>query len=127
MTLSSSVAWGQQGARPWGLPNLKGVRGAAMHERHHLKQGSCNNLAHTGHHHWSNRCPTSAQDQHSHWSDRWPRPVRLVHNRAQKWLETTWKASKSVQQAISSSDFSPLLTMHESSQKCKNFNLELLK
>jgi hypothetical protein len=26
MTLSSSVAWGQQGARPWGLLNLKVVR-----------------------------------------------------------------------------------------------------
>jgi hypothetical protein len=44
-----------------------------------------------------------------------------------KRLETTWKASKCIQQAISSSNFSPLLTMHESSQKCKTFNLELLK
>jgi hypothetical protein len=42
-------------------------------------------------------------------------------------LKTTWKPSKSVQQAISSSNFSPLLTMHESSQKCQKFNLELLK
>jgi hypothetical protein len=42
-----------------------------------------------------------------------------VHNRAQKWLETTWKPSKCVQQAISRSNFSPLLAMHESSQKCK--------
>jgi hypothetical protein len=50
-----------------------------------------------------------------------------VHNRALKWLETTWKPSKCVQQAISSSNFSPLLAMHESSQKCKIFNLELLK
>jgi hypothetical protein len=70
---------------------------------------------------------TCAQDQHSDRSDRWPRLVRLVHNRAKKWLETTWKPSKCIQQAISSSNFSPLLTMHESSQKCKTFNLELLK
>jgi hypothetical protein len=54
-------------------------------------------------------------------------PVRPVHNRAQKWLETTWKPSKCVQQTISSSNFSPLLAMHESSQKCKKFNLELFK
>jgi hypothetical protein len=53
-------------------------------------------------------------------------PVRPVHTRAQKWLDTTWKPSKCIQQAISSSDFSPLLAMHESSQKCKTFNLELL-
>jgi hypothetical protein len=39
--------------------------------------------------------------------------------RAQKSLETTWKPSKCVQQAISSSNFSPLLTMHESSKKCQ--------
>jgi hypothetical protein len=50
-----------------------------------------------------------------------------VHNRAQKCLETTWKPSKCIQQAISSSNFSSLLTMHDSSQKCKTFNLELLK
>jgi hypothetical protein len=37
------------------------------------------------------------------------------------------KPSKCIQQAISSSNFSPLLAMHESSQKCKTFNLELLK
>jgi hypothetical protein len=37
------------------------------------------------------------------------------------------KPSKCVQQGISSSNFSPLLAMHESSQKCKNFSLELLK
>jgi hypothetical protein len=43
----------------------------------------------TGHHHRSDRCPTCAQDQHSHRSDRGPRPVRPVHNRAQKWLKTT--------------------------------------
>jgi hypothetical protein len=35
--------------------------------------------------------------------------------------------SKCIQQAISSSNFSPLLAMRESSQKCKTFNLELLK
>jgi hypothetical protein len=35
--------------------------------------------------------------------------------------------SKCIEQAISSSNFSPLLAMHESSQKCKTFNLELLK
>jgi hypothetical protein len=29
--------------------------------------------------------------------------------KAQKWLETTWKPSKCVQQAISSSNFSPLV------------------
>jgi hypothetical protein len=81
----------------------------------------------TGHHHRSDRCPTCTQDQHSHRSDRWPRPVRPVTNRAQKWLETTWKPSKCIQQAISRSNFSPLLAMHESSQKCKTFNLELLK
>jgi hypothetical protein len=101
-----------------------------MHARHHLKQGSCNNSAltgQTGQHHRSDRCATCEQNQHSHWSDRWPWPVSPVHNRAQKWLETTWKPSKYVQQAISSSNFSPLLAMHESSQKCKTFNLELLK
>jgi hypothetical protein len=87
-------------------------------------------LAHTGqtgHHHQLDRCPTCAQDQHSDRSHRWPRPVRPVHTRAQKWLETTWKPSKCIQQAISSPNFSPLLAMHESSQKCKTFNLELLK
>jgi hypothetical protein len=52
-------------------------------------------------------------------SDRWPRPVRPVHNRAQKWLETTWKSSKCIQQAISSSNLSPLLTMHESNKNAK--------
>jgi hypothetical protein len=94
------------------------------------KQGSCNKPAltgQTGQHHRSDRCATCVQNQHSHRSDRWPWPVRPVHNRAQKWLETTWKPSKHVQQAISSSNFSPLLAMHESSQKCKTFNLELLK
>jgi hypothetical protein len=73
----------------------------------------------TGHHHRLDRCPTYAQDQHSDRSDRWPRPVWLVHNRAQKWLETAWKPSKCIQQAISSSNFSPLLEMHES--KMQNF------
>jgi hypothetical protein len=94
------------------------------------KQGSCNNSAligQTGQHHWSDRCASCEQDQHSDRSDRWLRPVRPVHTRAQKWLETTWKPSKCIQQAISSSNFSPLLAMHESSQKCKTFNLELLK
>jgi hypothetical protein len=81
----------------------------------------------TGHHHQSDRCPTCAQDQHSHRSDRCSSPVIPVHNRAQKWLKTTWNPSKCIQQAISSSNFSPLLAMHESSQKCKIFNLELLK
>jgi hypothetical protein len=101
-----------------------------MHARHHLKQGTYNNSALTCqiyHLHRSNRCSTCAQDQHSDRSDQWPRPVRPVHTRAQKWLKTTWKPSKSIQQAISSSNFSPLLAMHESSQKCKTFNLELLK
>jgi hypothetical protein len=37
------------------------------------------------------------------------------------------KPSECIQQAISSPNFSPLLAMHESSQKCKTFNLELLK
>jgi hypothetical protein len=87
------------------------------------KQGSCNNFSL----HRSDRCPTCAQDRHSDRSYRWPRPVRPVHNRAQKWLETTWKLSKCIQQAISSSNFSPLLAMHESSRKCKTFNLKLLK
>jgi hypothetical protein len=93
-----------------------------MHAKHHLKQGSCNHSALTGqtsHHHRLDRCWTCARDQHS---DR----VRPVHTRAQKWLETTWKLSKCIQQAISRSNFSPLLAMHESSQKCKTFNLELL-
>jgi hypothetical protein len=81
----------------------------------------------TGHHHRSDRCSTCAQDQHSDRSDWWHRPVRSVHTRAQKRLETTWKPSKSIQQAISSSNFSPLLAVHESSQKCKTFNVELLK
>jgi hypothetical protein len=47
--------------------------------------------------------------------------------RAQKYLGTTWKPSKCMQQAILSSKFPPLLTMHQSSQKCQKFNLELLK
>jgi hypothetical protein len=101
-----------------------------MHAKHHLKQGSCNNSAltgQTGHHHRSDRCSICAQYLHSDRSDRWPRQVRPVHTRAQKWLETTWKPSKCIQQAISSSNFSPLLTMHESSQKCKTLKLELLK
>jgi uncharacterized paraquat-inducible protein A len=101
-----------------------------MPARHHLKQGSCNNSAltgQTGQHHRSDRCATCEQNQHSHRSDRWPRPVRPVHNKAQNWLETTWKPSKCSQQAISSANFSPMLAMHESSQKCKKFNLELLK
>jgi hypothetical protein len=93
-------------------------------------QSSCNSSALTGqpgHHHRSDPCPTNEQGQHSDRSDRWPRPVGPVHTRAHKWLETTWKPSKCIQQAISSSNFSPLLAMHESSQKCKTFNLELLK
>jgi hypothetical protein len=111
---------------PW----TKATPPGRMHAKHHLKQGSYNNSAltgQTGHHHRSDRCSTCAQDQHSDRSDRWPRPVRPVHNRAQKWLKTTWKPSKCIQQAISSSNVSPLLAMHESSQKCKTFNLELLK
>jgi hypothetical protein len=94
------------------------------------KQSSCISSAltgQTGQHHRSNRCPTYEQGQHSDRSDPWPWPVRPVHTRAQKWLETTWKPSKCIQQAISSSNFSPLLAMRESSQKCKTFNLELLK
>jgi hypothetical protein len=81
----------------------------------------------TGHHHWSDRCLTYEHGQHSDRSDWWTWPVRPVCNRAQKRLETTWKPSKCIQQDISSSNFSPLLTMHESSQKCKTFNLELLE
>jgi hypothetical protein len=50
-----------------------------------------------------------------------------VPNRARKWLETTWKPFKCIQQAILSSNFSPLLAMHESSQKCKTLNQELLE
>jgi hypothetical protein len=101
-----------------------------MHAKHHLKQGICNKSALTdltGQHHRSDRCATCEQDQHSDRSDWWPRPIWPVHTRAQKLLETTWKPSKCIQQAISSSNLSPLLTMHESSQKCKTFNLELLK
>jgi hypothetical protein len=94
------------------------------------KQSSCISsvvTGQTGRHHWSDRCSTCAQDQHSDWWDWWPRPVRPMHNRAQKWLETTWKPSKCIQLPNTSSNFSPLLAMHESSQKCKTFNLELLK
>jgi hypothetical protein len=101
-----------------------------MHAKHHLKQGSCNNSAltgQTGHHHRLDLCSACADDQHSDRSDQWPRPVRPVHTRGQKWFETTWKPSKCIQQAISSSNFSPLLAMHESSQKGKTFNLELPK
>jgi hypothetical protein len=43
----------------------------------------------TGHHHRSDRCLSCAQDQLSHRSDRCSSPVRPVHNRAQKSLETT--------------------------------------
>jgi hypothetical protein len=112
------------------LPWTNATPPGRMHAKHHLKQGSCNNSAltgQTGQHHRSDRCATCEQDQHSNWSDRWPRPVRPVHTRAQKWLESTWKPSKCIQQAISTSNFSLLLTMHESSQKCKTFHLELLK
>jgi hypothetical protein len=101
-----------------------------MHAKHHLKRGSCNNSAvtgQTGQHPRSDRCAACEQGQHSDWSDRWPRLVRPVHTRAQKWLETTWKPSKCIQQTISSSNFSPLLAMQESSQKCKTFDLEVLK
>jgi hypothetical protein len=83
-----------------------------MHARHHLKQGNCNSSAltgQTGQHHRSNRCATCEQDQHSDRSDRWPQPVRPVHTKAQKWLETTWKPSKCIQQAISISNFYPLV------------------
>jgi hypothetical protein len=89
------------------------------------KQSSCTSAAltdQTGHYHWSDQCPTYEQGQHSDQSDWWPWPVRPVCNRAHKWLKNTWKP-----RAISSSNFSPLLAMHESSQKCKTFNLELLK
>jgi hypothetical protein len=71
-----------------------------MHARHHLKQGSYNSSAptgQTGQHHRSDRCATCEQDPHSNRSNRWPRPVRPVCNRAQKWLETTWKPSKCIQ------------------------------
>jgi hypothetical protein len=81
-----------------------------MHAKHHLKQGSCNNSALTGQtgcHHRSDWCSTCAQDQHSDRSNRWPRPVRPVHTRAQKWLETTLKPSKCIQQAISSQTSPP--------------------
>jgi glutaredoxin-related protein len=58
-------------------------------------------------------------------------PVRLVPftsqadatwetARAQKYLETIWKPSKCVQQAISSPNFTTFLKMHESSQNAKN-------
>jgi hypothetical protein len=83
------------------------------------KQSSCTSSAltsHTGRHHRSDRCSTFEQDQPSDWSDRWPRPVRPVTHRAQKWLEITWKPSKSIQKVKTCSNFSPLLTMHESSQ-----------
>jgi hypothetical protein len=101
-----------------------------MHANHLKNRAAATTLAHTGqtgHHHRSDRCPTCAQDQHSDRSDQWPRLVRPVHTRAQKWLETAWKLSKCIQQAISSSNFSPFLAVYESSQKCKTFNLELLK
>jgi hypothetical protein len=56
------------------------------------KQSRCISSAltgQTGHHHRSDRCATCEQVQHSDQSDRWPPPVRPVHTRAQKWLETT--------------------------------------
>jgi hypothetical protein len=93
-----------------------------MHAITWRKQSSCISSAltgQTGHYHRSDRCPTYEQGQHSDRSNRCPWPVRPVCNRAQKWLKTTWKPSKCIQQAISSSNFSPLLAMHESSQKCK--------
>jgi hypothetical protein len=81
----------------------------------------------TGHHHRSDRC------QHAHrtstltgQTDDLDRSDRCTPE-PRKLLETTWKPSKCIQQAISSSNFSPLLVMHESSQKCKTLNLELLK
>jgi hypothetical protein len=39
-----------------------------IHAKHHLKQGSCNNIALTGQtsqHHWSDWCATCEQGQHS--------------------------------------------------------------
>jgi hypothetical protein len=86
-----------------------------MHARHHLKTGQLQQLSPDR----SDRCGTCEQNQHSDQLDWWPRPVKPVHTRAQKWLETTWKPSKCIQQAISSSNFSPLLAMHESSQNAK--------
>jgi hypothetical protein len=44
---------------------------------------------------------------------------KLGTTRAKDYLETTWKPSKCMQQAKTCSNFSPLLIMHESSQKCK--------
>jgi hypothetical protein len=52
---------------------------------------------------------------------------KLGTARAQNLLEATWKHFKCMQQAKTSSNFSPLLAMHESSQKCKKCNLEVLK
>jgi hypothetical protein len=86
------------------------------------KQSNCNSLAltgQTGRHHRSDRRSTCAQYQHSDRSDRWPRLVRPVCNRAQKWLKTTWKPSKCIQKPKTSSNFSLLLTMHESWQMRK--------
>jgi hypothetical protein len=62
----------------------------------------------------------------------WPvRPVTSTDQTGvQQSLELAqnpWKSSKLIQQVISSSNFSPLLTLHESSKKCKTFNLKLLK
>jgi hypothetical protein len=74
----------------------------------------------TGAQHVHRTSTLTCQTGNLDWSDR-------CTTRAQKWLETTWKPSKCIQQAISSSNFSPLLAMHESSQKCNTFNLELLK
>jgi hypothetical protein len=87
------------------------------------KQSSCISSAltgQTGHNHRSDRCATYEQGQHSDRSDR----CTPEHRNRLKSLENLLKC---IQQAISSSNFSPLLTMHESSQKCKTFNLELLK
>jgi hypothetical protein len=42
-----------------------------------------------------------------------------VPNKARKWLETTWKPSKCIQQAILSSNFSPLLAMHNQAKNAK--------
>jgi hypothetical protein len=93
-------------------PSTNATAPGRMHAKHHLKTGSYNNsvlIGQNGHHHRSDRCSTCAQDQPCDRSDRWPRPVKPVHIRAQKLLKTTWKPSKCIQQAISSSNSPPPL------------------
>jgi hypothetical protein len=104
---------------------------------------------------WTNACKTPLEIRAAATTQHWPvRPVNTTGqtgvqqvnrtctltgqtgdlDRSERWTpeprngsKPPEKPSKCIQQAISSSNFSPLLAMHESSQKCKTLNLELLK